>query len=45
MQPYLTAWLEYTLENDTFARGAFAGASPQINVDPAWDWQQEKNLP
>lgn len=44
MQPYLTAWLKYTLEDDQFARNAFAGSDPEINTDPDWDWQEQKNL-
>jgi hypothetical protein len=44
-QPYLTAWLKYTLEGDQFARQAFVGNPPEINADPGWAWQQQKNLP
>lgn len=42
---YATAWLKYRLEDDQFARQAFAGSSPEINADAAWTWQEQKNLP
>jgi dienelactone hydrolase len=41
---YLTAWLMYRLQGDTYARGAFAGATPEINTNTAWKNQAEKNL-
>jgi hypothetical protein len=42
---YATAWLKYVLEGDQFARGAFVGEPAEINADPAWTWQEQKNLP
>jgi hypothetical protein len=46
MQPYITAWLKYTLENDTIGRQAFAGSSPpEISEDPDYDWQEMRGLP
>lgn len=42
---YVTAWFEYTLEDDQFARRAFVGSPPQINTNPAWANQAAKNLP
>ncbi|MFI7439903.1 alpha/beta hydrolase family protein [Nonomuraea indica] len=42
---YLTAWLMYQLQGDAYARGAFAGATPEINTNASWQSQFEKNLP
>ncbi|MBN6051817.1 hypothetical protein JYK22_07705, partial [Nonomuraea sp. RK-328] len=42
---YLTAWLMYRLQDDSYARGAFAGATPEINTNASWQNQVEKNLP
>ncbi|MFI7230939.1 alpha/beta hydrolase family protein [Nonomuraea angiospora] len=42
---YVTAWLMYQLQGDTYARGAFAGTSPEINTNAGWQNQVEKNLP
>ncbi|MFI6596078.1 alpha/beta hydrolase [Nonomuraea sp. NPDC050536] len=41
---YLTAWLMYTLQGDTYARGAFAGTTPEINTNTSWEKAAEKNL-
>lgn len=45
LKGYITAWMMYTLQGDTAARGAFAGAAPEINDNTAWQDQAEKNLP
>lgn len=42
---YEVAWALYTLKGDTYARAAFAGATPEINTNTAWQNQAEKNLP
>jgi hypothetical protein len=42
---YTTAWLKYTLERDGVARTAFVGSPPEINADPNYVNQAEKNLP
>jgi hypothetical protein len=42
---YISAWMMYTLRNDTTARGAFVGSSPEINTNSSWQNQAEKNLP
>jgi hypothetical protein len=47
---YVTAWLRYTLQGDDVAQGAFAVADgadppPEIEANPAWQNQAEKNLP
>jgi predicted dienelactone hydrolase len=42
---YINAWLMYTLRNDSTARGAFVGATPEINTNTSWQNQAEKNLP
>jgi predicted dienelactone hydrolase len=45
MQPYITAWLKYALENDSVARQAFVGASPpELTEDPEYDWQELRGL-
>ncbi|MEV0150339.1 MULTISPECIES: alpha/beta hydrolase [unclassified Nonomuraea] len=41
---YLTAWLMYQLQGDTYARGAFAGSTPELNTNANWQNQAEKNL-
>lgn len=43
---YITAWFEYTLEGDTFARQGFVGASPsELEENPGWTNQTQKDLP
>ncbi|MFC4008905.1 alpha/beta hydrolase family protein [Nonomuraea purpurea] len=42
---YVTAWLMYRLQGDTYARDAFAGSSPELNTNTAWQQQTQKNLP
>ncbi|HWI70606.1 MAG TPA: alpha/beta hydrolase [Baekduia sp.] len=42
---YITAWLRYRLAGDTYARGAFAGAAPEINANTSWQNQAEKHVP
>ncbi|MEU7837869.1 MULTISPECIES: alpha/beta hydrolase [unclassified Nonomuraea] len=42
---YVTAWLMYQLQGDTYARGAFAGTTPELNTNANWQNQVEKNLP
>jgi hypothetical protein len=47
---YVTAWLDYTLKGDGYARGAFVGDPPEIverSGDPedAWENVALKNLP
>jgi hypothetical protein len=42
---YFTAWLLYTLDGNTNARGAFVGSPPEINSNTNWQNQAEKNLP
>jgi len=42
---YFTAWLLYTLNGNTTARGAFVGSPPEINTNTNWQNQAEKNLP
>jgi hypothetical protein len=42
---YITAWMMYTLRNDTTARGAFVGSPPEINTNTSWQNQAEKSLP
>jgi hypothetical protein len=42
---YGIAWFKYTLDGDDQARSAFAGDSPEINDNPDWANQAEKNLP
>jgi hypothetical protein len=45
-QGYDTAWFMYTLTGDTYARGAFAGASPELPTNTArWQDWAAKNLP
>jgi pimeloyl-ACP methyl ester carboxylesterase len=44
-QGYYVAWFKYTLEGDTYARGAFVGSPPEINGNTNWQNQAEKNLP
>lgn len=44
-QGYYVAWFKYTLEGDTYARGAFVGSPPELNANSAWQNQAEKNLP
>jgi hypothetical protein len=41
---YITAWLRYKLEDDQSARAAFVGSSPELNTNPGWAWQMQKNL-
>jgi hypothetical protein len=42
---YINAWMMYMLRNDTTARGAFVGTTPEINTNTLWQNQAEKNLP
>lgn len=42
---YLTAWLMYTLQGDTYAKGAFVGSPPEINTNASWENAAQKNLP
>lgn len=42
---YLTAWLMYQLKDDTYARGAFAGATPEIKTNTSWSNVAINNLP
>lgn len=42
---YLNAWMRYLLVSDTTARGAFAGAIPELPTNTAWQNQATKNLP
>jgi predicted dienelactone hydrolase len=45
-QGYDTAWFLYTLKGDTYARGAFAGASPELPTNTTrWQDWAAKNLP
>jgi hypothetical protein len=44
-QGYYVAWFKYTLEGDSFARGAFVGSPPEINTNGDWQDQAQKNLP
>jgi hypothetical protein len=41
---YATAWFEYTLRGDAFARGAFAGSPAEITTNGAWTNQALKGL-
>jgi hypothetical protein len=42
---YINAWMLYVLRHDHTARGAFIGAPPEINTNPSWQNQAEKNFP
>ncbi|WP_214322881.1 alpha/beta hydrolase family protein [Nonomuraea sediminis] len=42
---YLTAWFMYTLQGDSYARGAFVGSPPEINTNASWENAAQKNLP
>ena len=48
---YVTAWLEYTLKGDGYARGAFVGDPPEIaergdgDEEDPWENVELKNLP
>jgi hypothetical protein len=44
-QGYYVAWFKYTLEGDSYARGAFAGASPEVPTNTAWQNWAAKILP
>ena len=45
-QGYDTAWFRYTLKGDTYARGAFAGATPEVPTNTTrWQDWAAKNLP
>jgi hypothetical protein len=44
-QAYYVAWFKYTLEGDSFARTAFAGASPEVAANAGWQNWAAKNLP
>lgn len=41
---YVTAWLTYQLRGDAQARAAFAGATPELLTNAAWQNQAVKNL-
>lgn len=41
---YLTAWLKFQLQDDSYAAAAFTGATPEINTNPAWQDQEQKKL-
>ncbi|WP_433214320.1 alpha/beta hydrolase [Microtetraspora malaysiensis] len=41
---YVTAWLRYRLQADAQARGAFAGSTPELPTNTAWQNQALKNL-
>jgi pimeloyl-ACP methyl ester carboxylesterase len=41
---YLTAWMRYQLDNDSYASVAFTGTSPELNNNPAWSQTAEKHL-
>ncbi len=41
---YLTAWLMYQLQGDQYAGGAFVADPPEVNTNPSWSWQAEKDL-
>ena len=42
---YVTAWMLYTLQGDDAARAAFVGNGAEINSNPSWQNQTQKNLP
>jgi pimeloyl-ACP methyl ester carboxylesterase len=42
---YLTAWLMYTLQGDSTARGAFVGSPPEIDTNTSWENAAQKSLP
>lgn len=42
---YLTAWLRYQLTGDHAAASAFTGSAPELNRNPLWADQAEKDLP
>lgn len=42
---YLNAWFLYTLSGNTTARGVFAGPTPELPTNTAWDHKALKNLP
>lgn len=42
---YLTAWMMYQLQGDDVARDAFVGSPPEIDLNDAWQNQEQKNLP
>jgi hypothetical protein len=42
---YLTAWMKYTLEDDSFARRAFVGSPSELEANAAWQNQAHKSLP
>ena len=44
-QGYYVAWFKYTLEGDTYARGAFVGSPAEISGNTAWLNWASKNLP
>lgn len=41
---YLTAWMSYQLKDDSTAREAFAGDSPEIMTSPGWRDVATRNL-
>jgi hypothetical protein len=45
LQGYVTAWMMYRLQGDNTARGAFAGATPEVPTNTNWQHWAGKNLP
>jgi hypothetical protein len=41
---YVTAWLAYTLQNQTQARPAFVGTNPEIASNPDWEGVDRRGL-
>lgn len=41
---YLTAWLRYQLSGDHLAASAFTGSAPELDRNPLWTDQAEKDL-
>lgn len=42
---YVTAWLNYRLRGDTYARGAFAGSTAEFLTNALWRDRAARNLP
>lgn len=42
---YLTAWFMYNLRGDQYARAAFVGTPPELNINRNWVDAAEKGLP
>ena len=45
MLGYVTAWMMYTLQGDEMAKAAFAGEGAEIDANPSWRQQDQKQLP